>query len=264
MSKFITILLSGIKKAGNILLKLFKWVFSKVERVIIAVLLVLLCVFAIKYKSMERDYNKLTVDYINSQDTVMTYKNKLGESYSMVQMLITDKNTLKRTNAELYTEIKNLKDNPLIVTKTEIVYKIDTLQLNTDTVYVNPSKTEYTNYFSYDDTWCNIRGHNVLNIDKNTSRTLIDSLSMSSSLYVDVIEKDKSLMFITRADNPYLQINNIDGAVVSPENSKVLKKKFNKPWGVMIGVGPSVTVMNNTVKVYPAVQLTLGYKIISF
>ena len=69
---------------------------------------------------------------------------------------------------------------------------------------------------------------------------------------------------MTKCDNPYVQINNIEGAIVSPEQSKVLKKRFNRPWGVMIGVGPSITVVNNTVKAYPALQLTIGYKFISF
>lgn len=264
MSKFITSFFSLLKKLGDVLLRFFKWMFSKVERVIIIVLLILLCVFGIKYALLERDYDKLNTDYITSQDTVMVYKNKLGESYSMVQTLITDKNALKRTNDELYKEIKNLKDNPIVVTKTEIIYKVDTLPMKTDTLYINPDKTEYLSYFSYSDEWCGIRGHNTLDISKNSSKTVLDSIGMSSTLSLDLIEKDKSLMFIAKADNPYLQINNIEGAVVSPEKSKLLKKKFNKPWGVMIGVGPAVTVVDNNVKIYPAVQLTLGYQIISF
>ena len=69
---------------------------------------------------------------------------------------------------------------------------------------------------------------------------------------------------MTKCDNPYVQINNIEGAIVSPEQSKVFKKRFNRPWGVMIGVGPSITVIDNTVRIYPALQLTVGYKFISF
>jgi hypothetical protein len=83
-------------------------------------------------------------------------------------------------------------------------------------------------------------------------------------LYLDLIEKDKTLQFVVKADNPYLLINNINGAVISPEKSKVLKERFNKPWGVIVGVGPSVVVVGNAVKIYPALQLTLGYKLISF
>ena len=79
-----------------------------------------------------------------------------------------------------------------------------------------------------------------------------------------IIEKNKKLYFLTKCDNPYVQINNIEGAIVSPEQSKVFKKRFNRPWGVMIGVGPSITVIDNTVRIYPALQLTVGYKFISF
>lgn len=262
MNKFLTNLLSYLKKIGNILLKIFKWMFSKVERIIIVMLIIITIVLLFKYSSIQHKYDNLTIDYINSQDSVLVYKNKSGELYSMVQGYVTDNKTLKEKNEELYKEVKNLKDNPVVVTKTDIIYKIDTLQMKTDTVYID--STNYVSYFSYNDEWCNITGHNILNIESCTNKTILDSLNMQSSLYVDLIEKDKQLMFIAKVNNPYLQINNIEGAMVSPEKSKVLKKRFNKPWGIMIGVGPSVTVTNNTVKVYPAIQLTLGYQIISF
>jgi hypothetical protein len=69
---------------------------------------------------------------------------------------------------------------------------------------------------------------------------------------------------IAKSSNPYLQINNMDGYMLSPEKSKMLKKRFNKPWGVMVGVGPSVTIIDNKVQIVPSLQLTVGYKFISF
>ena len=56
----------------------------------------------------------------------------------------------------------------------------------------------------------------------------------------------------------------IEGAIISPQQSKVLKNYFNRPWGVMAGIGVSTLVIDNTIKIYPALQITVGYKFISF
>ena len=45
------------------------------------------------------------------------YKNKLDSEYVAKNIYIQTANQLKKTNQELYDEIKNLKDNPVVVTK---------------------------------------------------------------------------------------------------------------------------------------------------
>ena len=61
-----------------------------------------------------------------------------------------------------------------------------------------------------------------------------------------------------------MQINNIEGCMLSPEDSNVIKNRFDKRWVVVVGAGPSLTVVNGQLKVVPGLQLTLGYKLISF
>ena len=99
--------------------------------------------------------------------------------------------------------------------------------------------------------------------DKDFSTT-INSISFNSDITTNLIEKDNKLYFVSKSSNPYMQINNIEGCMLSPEDSKVIKKRFDKRWALIIGVGPSITVMDGQLKIVPGVQLTLGYKLISF
>ena len=239
----------------------FRFVFSDAKHVIIVLLLVSVLGLFFNYHSLKHSYQNLVID---SQDTVMIYKNKTKDLYVMNQAYVTDIANLKKENADLHKEVKNLKDHPIIVTKTEIVYQVDSIKVYTASVTVNADSTLYTSNFSYNDGWCKIAGYNTFDIYTHSSETFLNTIGAQSSLYLDLIEKDKKLQFIVRADNPYLQINRIEGAVVSPEKSKILRQRFNKPWGVMIGVGPSMVVVDNSVKVYPALQLTIGYKFMSF
>lgn len=261
MNIFLSTVVTILSKTLSAIGKAFRWVFSDARRVIILLLGVAVVGLALNYHSLKHDYDNLVVD---SRDSVMTYKNKANQLYAMNQGYITDIKTLQDQNSALYKEVKNLKDNPIVVTKTEIEYRIDSIKVYTDTTYAKNDSSIYVSNFSYNDGWCKIAGYNTFNVADHTSETFLNTIGAQSSLYVDLIEKDKKLQFIARADNPYIQINSIEGAMLSPEKSKVLKKRFNKPWGVMIGVGPSVVVTNNKVQVYPALQLTVGYKFISF
>ena len=98
----------------------------------------------------------------------------------------------------------------------------------------------------------------------NTGVFTLDKLQFNCDITSDIIEKDGNLYFISKSNNPYLTITNTDGYMLSPEKSKLLKKRFNKPWGVMIGVGGTLTLYDNNVRFLPGINLTIGYKILSF
>ena len=49
-------------------------------------------------------------------------------------MYILENEQLRQYNEELYNEYKSLKDNPVIITKTEIITQIDTVYATTDSL----------------------------------------------------------------------------------------------------------------------------------
>ena len=260
-------ILSILGKIGKFILsgivKVFKWTFSNFKNFIIVLLVILCLVGAWSLYRTKKDLERTKIVLVESQDTTFIYKNKAGELYAACETYIADIKELKTANEELYKEYKNLKDHPIIIEKVQTVIKIDSIYIKDD-VTVDTLSNMYTADFKFADNYCSISGATTLDVLNKAANTSIYNIEIPATFTTDVIEKNKKLYFLTKCDNPYVQINNIEGAIVSPEQSKVLKKRFNRPWGVMIGVGPSITVVNNTVKVYPSLQLTIGYKFISF
>ena len=260
-------ILSILGKIGksilNGMVKVFKLTFSNFKNFIIVLLVILCLVGAWSLYRTKKDLERTKIELVESQDTTFIYKNKAGELYAACETYIADIKELKTANEELYKEYKNLKDHPIIIEKVQTVIKIDSIYIKDD-VTVDTLSNMYTADFKFADNYCSISGATTLDVLNKAANTSIYNIEIPATFTTDVIEKNKKLYFLTKCDNPYVQINNIEGAIVSPEQSKVLKKRFNRPWGVMIGVGPSITVVNNTVKVYPSLQLTIGYKFISF
>lgn len=260
-------ILSILGKVGksilDVIVKGFKWIFSSFKNFIIVLLTILCLVGACSLYRTKKDLERTKIELVESQDTTIIYKNKIGELYAARETYIADNKELKAANEELYKELKNLKDHPTIIEKIETVTKIDSVYIK-DNVVVDALSNICTATFNFTDKYYSIYGATTLDISNKAANTSIYNIKIPATFTTDVIEKNKKLYFLAKCDNPYVQINNIEGAIVSPEQSKVFKKRFNRPWGIMIGVGPSITVVNNTVKVYPALQLTIGYKVISF
>ncbi len=252
-----------LEKVFNILKKIFIWIFSDFKNLLITGLAIAAICFYFNYRSVKSDYDNLI---ISTNDTILVYKNKAGELYAQNKVYITDIENLKATNTDLYNEVKNLKDNPIVVTKTVFKTVYDSIPVTTDSVTttIENGDSIYKSNFSHNDKWLYLNGYTTFNLLNKNSITFFNKISMESDLTLDLIEKKKNLYIIAKSSNPYLQINNTEGYIVSPEKSKMLKSRFNKPWGVMVGVGPSVTIIDNKIKVVPAAQITVGYKFISF
>jgi len=240
--------------------KVVNWIFSNLSRFLIIILLILSTVFYFKYKNYETKYINVIAE---TADSLTTYQNKISELYVQNNAYITDIKNLKDANNDLYNEIKNLKDNPIVITKIETIYKRDTLTVTND-ISCDENQKKYKFDFAYKDDWSCLTGYTNFNVPNLTSSTTFTDIKVNSNIYVDLIEDGKNLKIIAKSDNPYLQINNLDGIILSPENSKLLKERFNKKWCVVGGIGISTTLYNNQVIFYPSLNLTIGYKLISF
>ena len=241
-----------------------QWILSHLERTIIIILLIVVAILSIRYCSSERELAKTKAELVESVDTLTTYKNKLGEVYLERETYITDAKTLKHLNDSLYKEYKYLKDHPTVIVKTETVIKIDSIYVDHEPVIADTLNKMYTSNFAVNDLYYNIAGNTTFNLNNLTAQTFFSNISFPATFTTDLVERNNKLYFITKCDNPYVQINNIEGAVISPENSKLLNKKYNNPWVLALGLGPSVAIVDGKIKVIPAINLTLGFKIIDF
>lgn len=250
---------SAFSVVSPYIVKALKWVVSDFRHVIIVILAILAIIFFWKYKNAEKDYETAIA---NAKTEITTYKNKAGELYACTQAQVTDISTLKKQNSDLYNEVKNLKDDPLVVTKINAVTKIDTIRI--ESIVIKEKDSTYSNDIKYADDWCSINGKNTMNLKTFKSITTFDSISFKNDMTLDIIEKNDNLYAITKCSSPYTTINTIETAVISPENSKILKKKFNKPWGIMVGLGMSGSVVDKKMRLIPAAHITFGYKLFSF
>ena len=252
-----------LKNLCSLICKFFAWLLKDWKRFIIFVLITLIIFLLMRV-------NHISNEYYNYQqravDTLSVYQNKVGELYAANDTYIMDIKELKKSNTELYEEVKKLKDNPIIVTKTEFVYKVDSVKMNSDTVYVyvDGNDTIFKNEFSKKDSWMDITGTTLFSLNNKQFSTTLNNVTFNANITTNLVERDNKLYFISKSSNPYMQINNIEGCMLSPEDSKVIKKRFDKRWVVVVGAGPSLTVVNGQLKMVPGLQLTLGYKLISF
>lgn len=207
------------------------------------------------------------------QDSITTYKNKADEEYAAKNIYIQSAKQLKQQNNELAEELKKLKDNPVVITKTKIVTQIKEVVMNSDsignsTAHHDADTTAYkTLYWSRQEinSYYSIAGQTDVRTDFGAFQTTLTNLEIPVKLTFDIIEKNKQLQFIGRTDNPYVSIVDMNGAVIDPQKSKVLKKMFpQKHWHFGIHGGYGLGLHNNTVILTPQLSIGVTYSLFSF
>ena len=203
-------------------------------------------------------------------DTIYQYKNKLDSAYVAKDIYVQTIKDLKANNAELYQEVKNLKDNPLVVTKVvtqtiikEIPAQSDSMTTTKDSVTYDVWKNLYWSAKEKNDYYY-IAGHTDVLTSFKSFKTVITDLSLKTSFTFDVIEdkKTKQLKFIGRSDNPYVQITNMEGVVVDPTKIESIKKRFHQNHWI---IGPHVGVgIGSDLKFTPVISLGLTYSLFGF
>lgn len=236
--------------------------FSDWKNILIIFLFIFSSIFYIKLCITN---NKLDDSYIVLSDTLSYYKNKVNDLYLEKESYILDINDLKRVNSDLYNEIKKLKDNPIVVTKIKTETIIDSIEIKSiKYIYVDST---YINSYKWDDNYLKM---NVTHTLKNHNGTLfINNISMQSDIYTSIIEKNKKLYLISRSTNPYLNITNVDGGLLSIEDSKVISnymknnESFFDKFNLNFNIGISILYDFNTqtIKAGPGATLGLGFKI---
>lgn len=236
--------------------------FKKIENIIIIILLAIIVFMGFKTCNTEKE---LIANNVILTDSLYEYRNKVGELYAEKATYISTIDDLSRINQELYDECKKLKDNPIVVTKIETVTKIDSIYIKSEPIIVND---KITNNYNYNDNYLNMNISHVLY--NNIGELFVNDISVEADIYYDIIEnkKSKSLSIITRSTNPYLKINDVNGGIINPTNSKTLENYFkhrNKwSFGISGGMYCIYDVNSKTIGVGPGFGLSLSYNFYLF
>ena len=215
------------------------------------------------------------------QDSIRVYKNKNGELIYEKNALIVSKNELDRYNKELADQIKNMKDNLLVAIqiKTKIIND-DTIHMKVDqkpSVYNSDSSITYEFAWSNDtvfssDNYKKMNGSCSIGVDKQrnvySKKFVIYKDEIGMSFITGLNEtKDKKLLIFIQSQYPGFTPTSIQGALIDPKKSDILKKFFlPKKWSVgpTIGYGVYLNPKNFSVGSGVIFGVSLNYNLIRF
>ena len=216
---------------------------------IIVILLLLKQCEEIKTLKAQRDVSEL--NQIALKDTIRTERTDFGNERFLKNSLLTSNEDLRSLNSDLADEVKKLKGKVLVITKLVTVIK-------TDTHYVNNNLNSYASNkyglsWKYDTTFSvnnyrKLSGESFFRIDTTNNNviplnTRIDKDEIGISMVTGIREKNNNLEIFVEPRYPNMKVTDIQGAVIDPQKSDVLKKMFPvKKWSVgpYLGVGVSV------------------------
>jgi hypothetical protein len=208
------------------------------------------------------------------QDSIRTYTTKNGELIFEKSAIISENNQLKNLNSDLDNEIKNLKDNPIVVIKTKIVVQEKPVKIP---VYPNGSgnwnedKTTFKQYFNWskhqrfdDENWRKMSGNFAISVDTSfllsSSEMSIDTNKFGMALTTGLTENKQGLLEIfVKSNYPGFTITKLDGALIEPSKSEVLKKYFpQKRWGLGVYTGYGIYLDPVNIRSGTAAQVGIG------
>lgn len=210
---------------------------------IIIALGIIILLFGIGCGIYYHKYQKAEGQMIIWNDSAYIYKNKYDEEYAAKNTYILKAEQLQAYNDELYKEYKSLKDNPIVITKTEVVTNIDSVNTNTHNVTSNDTLLAWC-WDASDKDYYKISGESTANFnDPDSSKTFIENMQVNANLTLDVIDNGEQLAVIAKSDNPYMNLGVKQSVIIDPMNSPTLKNYYKpKRWGLSVYLGAGVNV----------------------
>lgn len=145
---------------------------------------------------------------------------------------------------------KKLDDKIAYIAKIESNIKVDTLEVH-DTVIIKDSSAINIK-FNYDDQWLKFSGGTYYKNGK--SKTQIFDISIPTPLKVGLTN---DYTIFVESENPYLNITNIEGAVIDGSSIRPNKKKWN--FSIHAGIGVHYGLFGQQVDVGPYVGTGISY-----
>lgn len=246
------------------------WIKSSLGIIISVIILMLLLKQCQEIKSLKAQKDVSELNQRALKDTLRTERTEFGNERFLKNSLLTSNEGLMALNSELAEEVKRLKGKVIVVTKLVTVIK-------TDTHYVSNKLNSYSNSkyglsWKYDtifspNNYRKISGESFFRIDTINNNvvplnTRLDKDEIGISMITGIREKNNNLEIFVEPKYPNMKVTDIQGAVIDPQKSDVLKKMFPvKKWSVgpYLGVGVSVgkTVLIPSVSFGVSIQRAL-------
>jgi hypothetical protein len=224
--------------------------------------------------------NTLQQNVFALNDSIRTYKTKNGDLVYEKGALISENGSLKTLNKDLANEVQYLKDHPIVIIKTKIVIKHDTIEVpvyignpiwNEDGSVTRELKWNYEKDFGKGNSRklagkLNVTVDTTMNLTSAPVHITDDEFSLAITTGLTE-NKDGLLEIFVKSDYPGFSVSSMDGALIDPKKSDVLKKYFPpKKWalGVYGGFGPYVDPFSARVGLGVHIGIGLQYNIIQW
>ena len=214
--------------------------------IIEGIIIVLFIIAGILYHTHHNAANKiLEQNFKAATDTIEVLKLKNGELLYEKSAFILKENELQAQLSLSKDEIKELKKK---IGGINTITKIET-QVEFDTIYIKNNSIGPSRFsFEYNDNWLKLKGLS------SKDSTQIYDISVPIDL---VVGMSKDYNIFVKTDNPYLKVNNIEGAVV---DRNLFEKKSSWSHGVSIGFGIQYGLGNKRFDYGPQISYGFTYK----
>lgn len=228
---------------------------NSIKNFILIFLTVIFIFYIIANKDEDtKKLNTLEQNIFALNDSIRSYKTKNNELVFEKGSLIIENGSLKSLNESLYEDLKDLKDKPLVAIKTNLKIVHDTISIftnsketiNSDGSLEKILNWEYEKKFN-ENNYRKFSASSKLKID--TLHNLhVDSLHINKdeiglSLITGLTENGDYLEIFIKSNYPNFSPTKIDGALIEPSKSKILKNYFpDKKWGLSVYGGYGICI----------------------
>lgn len=201
-----------------------------------------------RISSLKLDHKRDLSNLDALRDTIRIEINKNKEIQYSKQSLLVQKEELKQLNSKLYEELKKQRGNVIYISSNSgVIVPKDTVKSSVnrinDTSYNLISKIDKiidSNNYRY------LEISNVLSLDTQMNLRLVRSNILKDSLGFDLItglnEENGKLRIFIRSSHSGMYFTKIDGALIDPRNSKIIKSYFPpKKFGLGLQAGAGVS-----------------------
>jgi hypothetical protein len=265
----------------NFLIWLNEWIKDpKNQRNLTIVVALIVIILMQRCSPSKSEMNTLQQNVFALNDSLRSYQTRNGRLIYEQGALIADKKSLKDYNEKLYAEIQYLKDHPIVVLKPEIrIVEIPKyIPVYPGNPVYNADGTKTQDFFWKYDTiysegnYRNIEGSYTINVDSllnlKTSPLHIKKDLTGVSLTTGLTEnRDGKLEIFVTSKYPGFEVSRLDGALIDPAKSDILKKYFPpKRWalGFYGGFGPYIDPFNQKIGMGAQIGIGLQYNLIQW
>ena len=251
-----------------------------IQRIALLITIFILAVLLFKgcgRTPIDNEKTQLEQNLAYYKDSLKIVKNKLNETEYQRSTLAIDFQNLKVISTELADEVAKEKGTVITLTKiiADLKIEIGTLQGNGTTIIKVWPNGEQSIYYNFDTTYS--KGNELCFYSETRlgfKDTLIhvNFIDNKISFRVNIITglqedpKTKLLNIFVRSDYPGFEISGIDGALIDPQKSTLIKSYFpQKKFGLGFNLGVGLNAgKDGIVRIGPYVGVGVSYNLFNF